>query len=737
MLLRCNATAVARVLVCGALFFLFPGYSCNAQDDTFASLSAEANTLSAVNDAVAFAATAADILSRADAVLSGSELQSVQDAVGGVAATWLQQTGLAASLDVDAAAFLVAQGLTRVDASQQADVATAWLLESGAVSRLSADTINRLSQAAGSQLTDAQRQALLSESREILGEASGISFDDLKEHIDVRTAYLYPDTENGRVAKRQIVVDWADSRDPASLPIDQVDWAMMAMLPKWMSEYPPQEIDATWQARIIPPRSGEYMFGLSPHKLSATREEGDAQFFRQWMTIEVDGQKVLEAQPGDWQQDGTPVRLAQGQPATVKVTLRYRMRGYVPLPAAGQLYWSGPGIAKQIVGAAFYSLPNANEPGVRLAVSRRNGSGQYSCETTVDSIDQIIGKHAICTHEQTLQRYIDQRLDDYLSPSFMNQAVAKASSDNVAEREPHPFTFLPDYRGIVNKASSTLRRRIANEFALRPEVFGPLDVWTMVYFHDAVRFGAEREALDMLGAWMTIHASDSPELVGSTREFFDVNRAAYRHLIIPLVLEHAESAEWLEEDYLEMEDGTCCLSVATVVAYCHLVSGRMLEWIEKLDARLGDASVAGDRRVSWLIARAVAEEIRTCPQDHKHYPGCHRIGAGFGWLDEAMLVAKTPNVKELAGRERVARLVALGKWDAAEAALEGNPGLGDLQARLSLLRSAAALEAENQAAAADAAVLAEMRRRRARANARGDTASADKYLAIIERLERK
>lgn len=350
-------------------------------------------------------------------------------------------------------------------------------------------------------------------------------------------------------------------------------------------------------------------------------------------------------------------------------------------------------------------------------------------------IDQVIGKHAVCNHERLLQRYINKRLDAFLSPEFMNQAVADATKPERVERLPHPFTVFPDYRGIVNKTSSAQRRSMALAFSLHPEIFGPLDLWTMVYFHDAVRFGAEREALDMLGTWMTVHADYPPQLAADSQSFFDTNRAAYRHLIIPLVIEHAESAEWLEQDYLITEDGTCNLPVATVVCYVHLVSGRMLEWIEKLDARLAEESAVGDIRVNWLIARAVAEEVRSCPQDHVQYPGCHRFGAGFGWLDEAMLVSKTPAVKQRVVQERVARFAALGKWDQADAELERIPELSHLKAKLDEIRTNVAQQLAQDRIASDKSVLAEMRRRQSRAVARGDSTNADKYAAIIEQLE--
>ncbi len=689
----CEQRLFSGVLVCVFAF----ACTARAQDDTYQSLLTEARALSSITDLSQFLIMAGDIKQRAQATLAADELRTVQDRVG--------------------------------------DDAARRLLEPGAVSRLDAATVRNLSELALGVLTEAQRASLRAAARRALGDFSDVSYVSLKEHIDVRTKNLYADSEEGRVARRKLIVAWAASRDPEALPIDQVDWVMMQMLPKWMSENVPQEIDATWTARINAPTTGEYTFGLSPLNLIATRDEGESKYFKLWMTVVVDGQTVLEATPDSWKTKGAAVSLTAGQAKPVSVTLKYRMKGYMPLPASGQLYWSGPGISKQVVGASFYQLPDANQPGVRLSVTRKDKFGVHPCTTTVVAIDQVLGKHPICEHERLLGEYIRRRLDDFLSTSFLNQALANATIANEASREPHPFTKEPDYRGIVNKCSSAQRKRIAQELALVPQIFSPLDVWTMVYFHDAVRFGAEREALDMLAGWLTVHTNDSPELVGSTREYFQANLAPCRHLIIPLQIEHAESGRWLEDDYLATVDGDCNLAVAKVVGYIHLVSGRTLEWINKLDAKLDETTAVGDRRVGWLIARAMAEEIRRCPQDPKYFPGSHRFGAGMGWLDEAMLVAKTPAVKERVVRQRVARLAALGKFDEAKEALEGYPSLASLDSQLDALKQASSDKVAAEAVARDAAVLAEMKRRQKRAAGRGDTDAASRYASIIEQLQ--
>ena len=74
------------------------------------------------------------------------------------------------------------------------------------------------------------------------------------------------------------------------------------------------------------------------------------------------------------------------------------------------------------------------------------------------------------------------------------------------------------------------------------------------------------------------------------------------------------------------------------------MQGNILPWIERLEARLADESLTGDRRVNWLLARAQAEEIRR-GRPHEHYLTVERPLAGRAWIEEATLVAESEGVR--------------------------------------------------------------------------------------------
>ncbi len=701
--------------------------------DTLEELADEARALSNASDVATFAKSGAELIKRATDSLKGNELESVQSIIGDAAAAWLQKAGVADGLSGKELDFLVFAGLDRLDESRRAEVAAEWILKPNAMKRLTSFAIHRLGEAAESTLTPAQRAELLAKSDASMG---AVTYKQLLEHLYYKTKFLQ--SKNAEVVlanHRRRVADWCAANDCKGMPQEQVDWLVNKMMPEYLGSIGLREIDAVWDTTITPSRSGDYVFSVGPLNLGRSDEE--ASHLHQWLTIEVGGRRVLTATPQTWQSESSSVSLQKGQPARVKVSLKYRLKDLMSLPMHVQLSWRGPGIASQPIAAKYFKIEGEGKPGVRLAVTRREAGDEQTCTVIVNAIDQVLGKHAICAYESTVAAYAEELIGGLISDAAMSLAVAQASDLDPAKRQTHPIIGDSKYRSVLMKATSGIRRTVASKLALQPELLRPLDLWTLVYFYDVVRFGAEREALDLVGAWMVAHSNQPSALAGSTSEFYDINRKAFRHLTIPFVLENPENAQWIEQDYLKSKDGECCLPAAYVVAYSHLASGRMLEWIEKLDTELNDKQNTGDSRVNWLIARAMAEEIRSSPEGMTTYPGMEQITAGMGYLDEAMLVAKSRDAQDRVACEIASRLAAHGKIDAASEAVRNRDALVALQRGLQELKSAAKGRDEQERTAANAAFAASLKRRIARANGRSDSAAAAKYEAALEAYRKK
>ena len=103
-----------------------------------------------------------------------------------------------------------------------------------------------------------------------------------------------------------------------------------------------------------------------------------------------------------------------------------------------------------------------------------------------------------------------------------------------------------------------------------------------------------------------------------------------------------------------------------------------------------------------------------------------------------MLVAESPEVKARVLRERMARFASHGRWRTIETALAADPtlpGLSELGEQVSQVRLSLAQAEEEQPVLADQAFQAELKRRRTRAEQRGDTRASDRYSAAIQTME--
>ena len=136
-----------------------------------------------------------------------------------------------------------------------------------------------------------------------------------------------------------------------------------------------------------------------------------------------------------------------------------------------------------------------------------------------------------------------------------------------------------------------------------------------------------------------------------------------------MVSQYPAHLDRFDQDYLILPDGQCVLGVAYTLAYGYWVGGRIEQWVDRLEARLADEQLTGDRRVNWLLARAQAEEIRRSPP-YEHWLTVDRFLAGRGWIEEACLVAQSEPVRLRAYRELAARLTAEERLDAAQRMLD-------------------------------------------------------------------
>jgi hypothetical protein len=141
-----------------------------------------------------------------------------------------------------------------------------------------------------------------------------------------------------------------------------------------------------------------------------------------------------------------------------------------------------------------------------------------------------------------------------------------------------------------------------------PVLLDAADAKHIVRYYEPFRIGAADTALDVFGAWAARHADITSD-ISMDRTFDGDNRDAFR--LMSLYTTQQLPTEWrrLQSQYLQMPDGSCSLPVAYTLGISHFQRGKLNSWIAVLNSELTNASVTGDLRVNWLIARAFVEEI--------------------------------------------------------------------------------------------------------------------------------
>jgi hypothetical protein len=393
----------------------------------------------------------------------------------------------------------------------------------------------------------------------------------------------------------------------------------------------------TWEGRVTPPASGGYTFSISPINVNASHDDYHVQ---QSMTVAVDGQTILAATPEQWASAGAPVQLTANQPVALRVTTRIESRNFPRGALHAMLFWQGPGVAKAIVPNQALLLPDEETHGLKATYRFQNSEQERSIAQTDALIDFAwpIGGLVVSGDQARNQQA------DALASALWQQMTAVTLLDAL-ERSGELHPLLAAGESAAGNLYSSQRKMFLEILLSRPSLLEPLDSGKFLWLYRAFRMGATDEALEVFGVWSAQRADHDcamPDFVPQAAIDNEMRKLC-RRMAICVTQELPEQRLRLRDEHLELDDGTCCLPVAYTLGYSYQSLGQIQEWIAQLDARLNDSSVAGDQRVNWLIARAHADEIKLGSTEPFANPG-ERLLDGRGWLDEARLVAETPQV---------------------------------------------------------------------------------------------
>lgn len=627
------------------------------------------------------------------------------------------------------AATLVDWSENAIGEEEVSNIVAGWLVEQNGASLLPAESVEQLIYRIKDTLTSEQLQSIRANIDSASPDVSDMNFDELKSYLQ-RIKCLSDSTYPNLRAERQLVADWLVTQDLSGLPTQDLDYVYLHLLRPEAPDL--RQITVTWSGEITPPASGQYFFDISPEVMSTSAGTNS---YHQEARVEVSGQMVVRATGDNWQQLRNPIELKRGESIPFQVTLTSASRRRIPRAGIGQLYWRGPGIDQQIVPASVLSSEGAAGVNCHVVWSDKL-KRSYTDEARMSEVDQVFLGTTISTFGNPFEMLVAELLERYTHLQHLSSAsTEKPNTGQTKHRFVHPVVDgSGGHQLLLVHATSAQRRQFANTLIQHPDTFEEAQLWEMLKLHDLLQPGAERESLDLLGAWMTKHSNWAPRLAIGPEEYFRTNRGSFRFACNSLLWQHEDSMAWLESDYLESEDWGCSLPVAYVLAYGYLQQNRIQDWISQLDARLDDETLVGDPRVNWLIARAFAEEIRHEVAD-RHVRGVPNLAVGMEWLDEAMLVAESEKVKGRLRIERASRLTSLQRWEFARAELSGIDDLKSYLARANKLEKMAHQQREQEEQQAIDSYVNELERRAKRAEQRGDSASREQYLSTLQGMK--
>jgi hypothetical protein len=559
-------------------------------------------------------------------------------------------------------------------------------------------------------------------------QLAGWTWDKLRAvHARLTDAELPPATA------QRLVLAWLEGRDVRTLvDAEPLGWLLGQVQASLQTAAAPGELSVRWTGTLQAPADGQYVLSISP--LNLDFQQGGA-FRRQTTSIWVAEQQVLDSAVAGGTFRTPPVRLLAAQRTPLRVQFTYACSDpavFADRPAVAVLFWEGPGMDQRVVPGAALSTGDGQPAGLLGEYTLRGAAGEESQRRVDPQINFIWpAGQAVLGAAHQLPTQLAQQLHSVISDPSTLSTWESAGTARQAD-------WVGASRPLLESLSREQRQAWAATLLAHPALLADCTRASAANLYHHGRLGSPQLALEVWGTWAQAQAEEVPRL---SADFYATHRQAYRELGDAILWEYPAHVAQLEQDYLVLADGGCALPVAYALSYAYWGQAQMGAWIEKLDARLADAQLSGDRRVGWLLARAQAEEIRRGPAG-RDWRTMDRFLAGQGWIEEATLVATSEDARlraflELAARTAVdERLVAAQQiLDHAQQRCTSAASLATLaQWRGALDALSREFQERHRQAEANArlAYVAQLRQRHEAARARGDTEAVTHYEQLLE-----
>ena len=325
-------------------------------------------------------------------------------------------------------------------------------------------------------------------------------------------------------------------------------------------------------------------------------------------TVSVGGTAVLTANPLQWTTTSTPISLTAGQPVTLTVDWSAQVGQQMPNRALHALLsWQGTGVNDAIVPQSALTLPDGSAAGLQTTYRWTDVAGNaHTLTRTEPNIDVVWTSRPIwlLPDVSTEVQAGAAMLQTVTSSTYVSQYLNLIPP--VQLHQLHAIFQDPDATGQI--LSSAQRNTLLSLIQSQPTLLDPVRPNGIATFYGTFRLGNSNACLQTFGTWAGRHADIRSELAAAS-QFDAINRDGYRRMAVYVTLQQPGQAGQLQGQFLETSDGRCCLPAAYTLAYSYLANNKLPIWIKFLDTRLSDATLTGDLRVNWLLARAQAQEM--------------------------------------------------------------------------------------------------------------------------------
>jgi hypothetical protein len=500
----------------------------------------------------------------------------------------------------------------------------------------------------------------------------------------------------------------------------------------------PGSCSVTWTGSVQVPSSGTYTFSVPDLRISAQvfniHEDYELDHS---VSLKIDGVEILSSSSEAFEHKSQPVQLDAGNDIPIEMVSIFQSSRMPKRVAQGILYWTGPGLNTVVVAPENFS-------DLRQTFRWQDAGVDREVIQSVPNIDNAWPDRVSLGMDSESTAHANEMIWSRLMlPEFLALHEQRGRC--------HPF--LAHSEDAVELLSVGRSREFLGEVISRPNMIQWLYPKEAVDVYRSFRLKDPELALEAFGLWATLNSDLDCQLpmqyisrMRHFREFFGFDyyyQRAWRTMAQCVSVHSPSHAERLEEEFLELEDGSCCLPVAQILTYVYMGQDRHSEWVARLAERTGDESLTGDQRVNWYLASAQAHELRLGPHCDVFAIVNPRPMDALGILDSALLVADDRENRMRVLRAKAARYASLGDFASARGAIDEARGLAsperawevdDWQHTLDRFEAHQNQLDERQSEDTAEAYLTTLRRRMDAAASRGDTDAAQRYGDLIRSL---